>query len=135
MLTLITFFVVALVTFLVGALIDKCSYHDGWALLSYATGVISTIAFFICLITLINKDREFDAIQEQYQVLSVMVESYDGQDYGNMTTLIDEVIYMNRCIANHKAFYTSPWIGIWYSEKIANLEPIKIGGKNPQLKE
>ena len=135
MLTLITLFVVALVGFLVGALIDKYTYDgDFFSGLSYSVGVISAVTFIICSLTLINKNRRFDAIQEQYQVISLMVDSYDGQDYGNMATLIDKVVYMNNRIANHKAFYTSPWTGIWYSEKIANLEPIKFG-KNPQLKE
>lgn len=134
MLTLITLFVVALFSFLLGALIEKHTYDDGLVLPLYAIGTIVAAAFIICCIGLINKDRRFDEIQERYQVISLMVESYDGQDYGNMATLIDEVVYMNKCIASHKAFYTSPWTGIWYSEKIANLEPIRFN-KNPGLKE
>lgn len=134
MLTLITLFLIGLIGLVAGALIEKYTYEDGWSLLSYSVGTICAIAFIICAISLINRDRRFDATQEQYQVISVMVDSYDGQDYGNMTTLIDEVVRMNNRIATHKAFYTSPWTGIWYSEKIANLEPIKFG-KNPGLKE
>ena len=134
MVTLITLFLIALFGFLIGAFIEKHTYEDGWAFLSYAVGSICAIAFVICSLTLINKERRFEAIIAQYDVLSVMVDSYDGQDYGNMSTLIDETIRMNTCIANHKAFYTSPWTGIWYSEKIAKLEPIRFS-KNPGLKE
>ncbi len=134
MLTLIVLFAIAVVCFVAGALILKYTYEDYLGDCLEAIGSIAAFALIICSLTLINKDRRFDAIQEEYQVISVMVDSYDGQDYGNMTALIDEVVRMNTRIANHKAFYTSPWTGIWYSEKIANLEPIKFS-KNPGLKE
>lgn len=134
MLTLITLFVVALVGFLAGALIEKRTYEDGWAFLSYSVGAICALAFIICNLTLINKERRFEATIAQYDVITVMAESYVGQDYGNMTSLTEEIVRMNTRIANHKAFYTSPWTGIWYSEKIANLEPIRFR-KNPGLKE
>ena len=134
MLTLITLFIVALVGFVAGALFDKHTYEDGWAFLSYAIGVICALAFIICSLTLINKDRRFEATLAQYDVITVMAESYVGQDYGNMTSLTEEIVRMNTRIANHKAFYTSPWTGIWYSKKIANLEPIRFE-KNPGLKE
>lgn len=134
MLTLIILFVLGIVGCLVGALIEKHAFEDGWAFLSYSIGVICALAFIICSLTLINKDRRFDAVLAQYEVITVMAESYAGQDYGNMTSLTEEIVHMNTRIAKHKAFYTSPWTGIWYSEKIANLEPIKFG-KNPVLKE
>jgi hypothetical protein len=58
-----------------------------------------------------------------------MVESYDGQDYGNMSSLVEAVVDMNETIATNKAQYDSKWVGLWYSEKIANLEPITFGKK------
>jgi hypothetical protein len=134
MLTLIVLFIAAVVCFVAAALIFKFTYEDELAGFLGAIGSIAAFTLIICSLTLINKERRFDAIQEQYQVISVMVDSYSGQDYGNMSALIDEVVRMNNRIATHKAFYTSPWTGIWYSEKIANLEPIKFS-KNPGLKE
>lgn len=134
MLTLIVLFIVAAVCFVAGALILKYTYEDELAGFLDIIGAFAAITLIICSISLIDKERQFDSIQEQYQAISVMVDSYDGQDYGNMTALIDEVVRMNTRIAKHKAYYQSPWTGIWYSEEIANLEPIKFS-KNPGLKE
>ena len=134
MLTFIILFIVTLVGFVAGFLVDKYTYYGDLPLLLDAIGTLSAIALICCSLSLINRDRRFDATLAQYEVITVMAESYTGQDYGNMTSLTEEIVRMNNRIARHKAFYTSPWTGIWYSEKIANLEPIKFD-KNPELKE
>ncbi len=129
MLTLITLFVLALVGFIAGAIIDKYIYDDGWTVLFCAVGSICTIALFICGMSLVNIDRQFEARMNEYEVITTMVESYDGQDYGNMQALTEQVVYMNTIIAKHKAYCGNKWTGIWYSEDIAKLEPIKFGKK------
>lgn len=130
MLTLITLFVIGLVGFIVGALIERYTYYeDGWALLLYAIATISTTALFVCGMSLVNIDRRFEARMNEYEAITAMVESYDGQEYGNMQTLTEEIVSMNIAIANHKALYGNKWTGIWYSEDIAKLEPIKFGKK------
>lgn len=128
MLTIILFSILAVVGFVAGWLIDKYTYADGWAFFSFSVGVLSTMALVVVLCLLINIDRRFDASVYKYETTVEMVNSYTGQDYGNMGALVEQVVRVNNNIANHKAHHNSKWVGLWYSERIAKLEPIKFGG-------
>ena len=128
MLTIILLSILTVVGLVVGWLIDRYTYADVWSFISYATGFISGLALIIALCLLINIDRRFDAAVYQYETTVEMVNSYTGQDYGNMGALVEQVVYVNNKIAEHKAHYNSKWTGLWHSERIANLEPIKFGG-------
>ena len=126
MLTFITLFISAVILLVCAYLIDKHAGYDfEWlagALL--ACGIFTCIALIITFLSLINIGTRFEATQNEYKVVSEMVESYDGQDYGNMTALTESVVSINSTIAKHKAHYKSKWTGPWFSEDIANLEPI-----------
>lgn len=126
--TIILLFILTVVGFVAGWLIDKYTYSDGWSFVSYTIGVISGIALITSLCLLINIDRRFDAAVYKYETTVEMVNSYTGQDYGNMGALVEQVVSVNNNIAEHKAHYNSKWTGLWYSERVANLEPIKFGG-------
>jgi hypothetical protein len=39
---------------------------------------------------------------------------------------VEKAVGMNCTIANHKAHYDSKWTGLWHSERIARLEPIRF---------
>ena len=129
MLLLIILGLIAVVSITIGILIDKYDYENGASVVFGVIGVLALIGVFVATISLANIDRRFDAQINQYEAISAMVESYDGQDYGNMQALTKEVIYINAVIAKHKAFYGNRWTGAWYSEDIAKLEPIKFGKK------
>ena len=131
MLTIILLSIIAVVGVVAGWLIDKYTYADIWAFISYTIGVVSIGVLIVLLCFLINIDRQFDATVYRYETTVEMVDSYTGQDYGNMGALVEQVVRVNNTIAGHKAHYNSKWTGLWYSERIANLEPIKFsGGKN-----
>lgn len=115
-------------------LLSKYTYADGWACFCALFGVTSIIAVIVLSLTLINLDRRFAATINEYYVITAMVESYDGQDYGNMQSLTEAVVKINSIIAEHKAFYGNKWTGIWYSADIATLEPITFRKQTP-LKE
>lgn len=128
MLTIILLSILTVVGLVVGWLIDRYTYADVWSFTFYTTGVISAISLIIALCLLINIDRRFDASVYRYETTVEMVNSYVGQDYGNMGSLVEQVVRVNNSIAEHKAHYNSKWTGLWHSERIANLEPIKFGG-------
>ncbi len=128
MYTIILLSILTVVGFVAGWLIDMYTYADGWSFVFYVTGVISVISLTVALCLLINIDRRFDASVYRYETTVEMVNSYAGQDYGNMGSLVEQVVSVNNSIAEHKAHYNSKWTGLWYSERIANLEPIKFGG-------
>lgn len=91
--------------------------------------ICAFIALCISAGLLININTRFEAIQNEHEVICEMINSYDGQDYGNMSALTASVVKMNAKIAQHKAHYKSKWTGLWYSEDIANLEPITFSKK------
>ena len=128
MLTIILLSALTVVGLVARWLIDKYTYADDWAAIFSATGGLSAVALITVLCLLINIDRRFDASVYRYETTVEMVNSYTGQDYGNMGALVEQVVYVNNKIAEHKAHYNSKWTGLWYSERIASLEPIKFGG-------
>jgi hypothetical protein len=126
MLTIILLSVLAVGGLVAGWLINKYTYEDG--VIPYTIGIISGLTLIVILCLLINIDRRFDAAVYQYETTVEMVNSYTGQDYGNMGALVEQVVRVNNNIAKHKAHYNSIWTGPWYSERIGSLEPIKFGG-------
>ena len=131
MLLIILLSILTVVGITVGCLIEKYDRtytRVGWAVISYFISGISSIALVIALSLLISINRRFDAMVYQYETTVEMVNSYTGQDYGNMGSLVEQVVCINNSIASHKARYNSVWVGLWYSERIGNLEPIKFGG-------
>lgn len=87
-------------------------------------GVVATIVFLCCAIGWISSYYNFKTYIQEYEVTKVMVESYKGKDYGNMTDLTKAVVYINDKIAIHKALSNSILLKGFYSEKVGNLEPI-----------
>ncbi len=139
MLLIILLSIIAVVGITVGYLIDKYDYactRIGLAGFFTTTGGVSAVALVIALGLLIGINRRYDSMVYQYETTVEMVNSYTGQDYGNMSALVEQVVRINNGIANHKARYNSIWVNLWYSERIANLEPIKFGGgkDKPMLK-
>lgn len=139
MLLIILLSILAVVGITVGYLIDKYDYtytRVGLSGFFSITGGISAIVLIISLMSLIGINRRYDAMVYRYENTVEMVNSYTGQDYGNMGVLVEQVVNINNGIANHKARYNSVWVGLWYSERIGNLEPIKFDGvKNKPMLE
>ena len=132
--TIITLSILIVVGFLAGWLLNKYSYYaDGLVFTSYAIGILSTFALICFLCALINIDKRIDAFCYNYDAIVLMVDTYDGKDYGNMNSLVEEVVKTNKTIAEHKAHYNSKWTGLWHSERIANLEPISFNRVRPAL--
>lgn len=101
------------------------------------TGVVfsifSFVAMVIIVLSLINIDKSFDAFINRYNFTKELVVNYEPNDYGNRTALLEDVISINEKIAQHKAYVGNVWTGAWYSEKIAELEPIILTGKSPTV--
>lgn len=134
MLTFILLGAIVIVTIFAAIIIDKSrlSYDLDWlAGTLLGTGICTFIGLVITACSLINVETRFEATQNEYNVITEMVQSYDGQDYGNMTALTEAIVNMNGKIAHHKAHYKSKWTGPWFSEDIANLTPIVFSQKVP----
>ena len=133
MYTIILLSILFVVGIVVAWLLDKYTCADGWAAFCTFISGVSLAVLLICLACLINIDKRFDYACYRYETTVQMVESYKGYEFGNMQSLVEEVVSMNKVIANHKAHYNSKWTGLWHSERIANLEPIRFNKERPEL--
>ena len=129
MLTFIALAIVTVILIVAGIILDKYTYMEFLPGFLVAIGGGTALTAIIWGLFLININTRFQATLNEYQVITEMIDSYDGQDFGNMAALTEQVVKMNNTIASHKAHYTSPWTGLWYSEDIANLEPIRFDRK------
>lgn len=124
--TIILLSIFTIICFVAVWLIDKYTYCDRIAGFLFGLGVLNLCAFAVAVGLLININKRFDAFVFQYETTVEMVDSYAGKDYGNMSSLVEQVVQINNTIATHKAHHNSKWVGIWYSEQIGNLEPIRF---------
>jgi hypothetical protein len=85
---------------------------------------ISTMALIIMLLILPTMKSDFEQYKNEYQTTKMLIDSYKGEEYGNINALTEKIIYVNDKIASHKAGSKNFWINIWYSEEVGNLEPI-----------
>ena len=129
MYTIILLSILTIILFVVGWLLDKYTYADGLAFTSFMLGACTFIGLVVSLCLFINIDKRFETTINRYETTVQMIGSYAGQDYGNMGSLVEQVVTVNNIIAAHKAHHNSKWVGLWYSEEIGNLEPITFGKK------
>lgn len=122
---------ICIILFLIGIHFDI----DLLSSASFFTGFMCLVAILIMLGTLINKEARFDAFVRDYESTNAIVENYSGTDYGNMVALTEKVLSINERIANHKAFVNNKLSGVWYSEKIASLDPITFALPNTKILE
>lgn len=103
--------------------------RDGFGVGFLCIAIMATCALIIACCDFINLDARFQRTLYDYENTVRMVESYEGQDYGNMTPLVQSVVDINNEIARQKAYVKSPWRNLWMSEEIANLKPITFPAK------
>jgi hypothetical protein len=103
--------------------------RDGFGIGFLCIAICSTCALIIACGDFINLKARFQRTLYDYENTVRMVESYDGQDYGNMQPLVEAVVDINKEIARQKANVNSPWRNLWMSEEIANLKPITFPAK------
>ena len=129
------FFIVVLILILSLVLWGIAERNDlfGLEFLSALFAVGAGIALVIMSVSLINIGRKFDAFVNRYEYTKQLVVAYEPNDYGNKTALLEDVLDINKEIADHKALAGNKWTGKWYSEKIGNLEPIVFNGKTPAV--
>ena len=87
-------------------------------------GAVAILVFLGLCIGWIASQYNFKTYIHEYEVTKAMVESYKGQDYGNMTALTESVVKINNKIANHKALSNSILLKGFYSKEVGDLKPI-----------
>ena len=102
---------------------NKCWYYDELYATLAATLIIAlVIEVGIACLQPIN----FRQIKAQYTVISTQMEQMEKEGIVTDAVLLKEAIEMNKTIENHKVFRADPWLSWYFSEEIANLEPLKL---------
>lgn len=133
MLTIILLLVLGIVLVSFGvALLDRTNIDDVILASLIGIGMSAFLIGIVLLFTLVNRQTRFDYTIERYNNLKAITECYDSdsKDKIEAFTLREDILKMNNLISAHKVKSQSPWVNVWYSEKIGNLEPIKVSHVN-----
>lgn len=101
-------------------------WPDVWEFLSLLGIVFNGMLVIGLLIWLSLVPINIKSIKADYEVLSTQVEYVRNEGIVTDATLLEKILEMNSTIENHRVFDNSPWIGCFFSEKIANLQPLKL---------
>lgn len=96
-------------------------------------GFLFSAAAVVCLLTLINIGKRFEEEKEHYTNLKMQVEDYNAlpDSCKNVSFEYDirkDVLRMNNNISNHKVMSRSPWLNVWHSKEIGDLEKLRVYG-------
>jgi len=91
--------------------------------------IVNGVIFIVFLFTIFGINAEFDKTINEYNATKILIESYQGGDYGNAPALTEKVIELNDEISKHKAKCHNPWFNVWNSEEVGNLEPLTFSNK------
>lgn len=132
MLTIILLLVSGVILLIIGYLVHDRYNFDVLVVICFIVGAFSLIAGITSSLTLINRQARFDYVIERYNNLKAITECYDNdsKDKIEALTLREDILEMNNLISEHKVKSQSPWVNVWYSEEVGNLEPIKVNYVN-----
>lgn len=100
-------------------------YSDGTEFICVAIITLSLLAALFCGGSLLTIEKDFDYIEAQYNNLKEQVEYVDYDYILTDANLRNQVLKMNNTIAKHRTYCDNPWLGLWYSERIGNLENLE----------
>ena len=97
-------------------------------LTTFVCGTILILCLFAaiaCGFSLLTIEKDFDYIEAQYNNLKEQVDYVDYDYILTDANLRNQVLEMNNTIAKHYTYCDNPWLGLWYSERIGNLENLE----------
>ena len=74
----------------------------------------------------VTADVRWAQFKAEYEATKGIVETYHPYYYGNTIDITRQMFEINSTIAKNKARYDNKFYNIWYSEEVANLEPLKF---------
>jgi hypothetical protein len=127
---LIILFSAILIISVIAVIFTRSNYRwDDWEPAAWIGTFIGGFAILVITIVLIDQKNEFAYEIEQYQNLRGQVKTLTKDDIVTGENLRNQVLEMNNKISKHRIYSKSPWVGLYYSEEIGNLEPLEWGHK------
>ena len=91
------------------------------------TGVSATLALIVIGVCFMATDKDYEEFVAERDNIAELVEKYPvGQGNGEYAPIVEKTIKINERIADNKVKCKSKWVGVFYSKKIGNAEPIKL---------
>ncbi len=87
------------------------------------------IVIFIFMFIGIPKKRDIEYKISKYENLRAQAEGLTRNDIVDLDNLREEILDMNNDIDKNKIYSKSPWISVFYSEKIGNLQKLTYSGE------
>lgn len=124
--------IVVTIPLMVVSRILECSIIDSWY------GILGTAVNFISLTTLIcvgipilciqiPKVKNYEQKMYEKNVLEYRLENYNQNLIGN-ELIYNDIVEFNKSIRNAKRYSDNFWIGLFYNDKIAEIDYIQIYG-------
>lgn len=97
-----------------------------WIIIFYTFAVFSILSVTIGLIPLMDIQNKFNQIVYEYEMQQEVLDNTREHNSSYEVFQITPVIFnTNKTIAKHRAYHNNWWVGIYYSEKVGNLKPLK----------
>ena len=77
---------------------DVCEFISGFFTIASSIGLIAMVIVLICT------PHNIQMIENDYNNTQVLIESYQGFDYGNAIPLTEHMLEINDMIATHKTY-------------------------------
>ena len=123
-----------LVAGIVLAIVGERCWSDIFSILGACFLILSVPITVIIVCASLTRNPGWEQTKYDYAFTKELIENYEpGDDYGNIPSITEKVLHINRTIAKHKAYCNSAWFGVWYSEEIGNLEPLTLPKRNQKL--
>lgn len=124
-LLIITILILVISSILVIYLSKKDPYSD--VVMPFGISAFISLAVLIAsLISLIGIQSKFKQIVYEYEMQQEVLDNTREHNSSYEVFQITPAIFnTNKTIAKHRAYHDNWWIGIYYSEKVGNLKPLK----------
>ena len=92
------------------------------------SAIISSIVFIFMFFG-IKKNRDIEFEIAKYENLKMQAEGLTRNDIVDLDNLREEILQMNNKIDQNRIFCNSPWISVFYSKEIGNLQKLTYSGE------
>lgn len=108
----------------------KYSSSINWTIVdTFLVSAIISIFVFIFMFIGIPKKRDIEYKISKYENLRAQAEGLTRNDIVDLDNLREEILDMNNDIDKNKIYSKSPWISVFYSEEIGNLQKLTYTGE------
>lgn len=101
------------------------TYNDDLYFAGATLTVMGCVSVLIVLVLAIVIPPSLAYEEEKYNNLKEQLQYIEHDDIVTKENLRNQVLDMNNTISSHKIYSHNWWVGLWFSERIGSLEPLR----------